>query len=351
MIRTITPIPSLTRWGLSADADLVFRTLSIYGPREAGWLAGELGIGRARLHSALSDLHQAGAVRQSTGAGRKVWCAVTADAALASLRSIRAAHRRHTMVRQLSLEDVTGAVVALGPGLRFLPSREAARVRLGVVTAAARHENLAINPEPIFDAASIEAAGPMERRLQERGVHTRVIGVQPPDPTLLSPHVENTAPTLVYRRAVDLPMKLVVVDRKAAFFPVDPCRYERGYLECCEPTIVESLVAAFERHWSLAAKPLERLMSDFTVSPREEAVIALLVHGHTDATTAARLRISERSVTNIVRSLMDRLGVDNRFQLGVALGAIRAAPLPPGLLVPPATTAARPEQEPPVAAH
>jgi hypothetical protein len=36
-------------------------------------------------------------------------------------------------------------------------------------------------------------------------------------------------------------------------------------------------------------------------------------------------------VTNIVRTLMDRCGVNNRFQLGFALGALRATPLPPGM--------------------
>jgi LuxR family transcriptional regulator, transcriptional regulator of spore coat protein len=68
-----------------------------------------------------------------------------------------------------------------------------------------------------------------------------------------------------------------------------------------------------------------------TLSPREQALIALLAAGHTDATAARNLRISERSVSTIVRSLMDRLGVDNRFQLGLALGALNAAPHPPGL--------------------
>jgi hypothetical protein len=42
------------------------------------------------------------------------------------------------------------------------------------------------------------------------------------------------------------------------------------------------------------------------------------------------LRISARSVTNTLRALMDRLGVDNRFQLGLALGALEVI-VPPSL--------------------
>jgi LuxR family transcriptional regulator, transcriptional regulator of spore coat protein len=68
-----------------------------------------------------------------------------------------------------------------------------------------------------------------------------------------------------------------------------------------------------------------------TLSDRERKLIALLAQGHTDASAAKHLGISARSVTNILRSLMDRLGVENRFQLGLALGFLRKAnALPPG---------------------
>ncbi|GAA4723977.1 helix-turn-helix domain-containing protein [Phytohabitans rumicis] len=70
------------------------------------------------------------------------------------------------------------------------------------------------------------------------------------------------------------------------------------------------------------------------LDPREQALVKLLAQGHTDATAARELRISTRSVSSIVRTLMDRLGVDNRFQLGLALGALHAATLPPNPDVP-----------------
>lgn len=72
-------------------------------------------------------------------------------------------------------------------------------------------------------------------------------------------------------------------------------------------------------------------MPPFSLAPREQAVVAALVRGCTDASTARELRISERSVSTIVRSLMDRLNVDNRFQLGVALGALGLVPPPASL--------------------
>ena len=69
-------------------------------------------------------------------------------------------------------------------------------------------------------------------------------------------------------------------------------------------------------------------MPKITLTPRERELIALLAEGHTDLTAAQHLAISPRSVTNILRSLMDRLGVENRFQLGLALGFLRKAPVP-----------------------
>ncbi|HYN93929.1 MAG TPA: LuxR C-terminal-related transcriptional regulator [Pilimelia sp.] len=64
------------------------------------------------------------------------------------------------------------------------------------------------------------------------------------------------------------------------------------------------------------------------LNARERMLIHLLAEGHTDATAARELQISPRSVTNILRALMDQLGVENRFQLGLALGALRVAEPP-----------------------
>ncbi|MFD8418534.1 helix-turn-helix transcriptional regulator [Streptomyces sp. NPDC059466] len=65
----------------------------------------------------------------------------------------------------------------------------------------------------------------------------------------------------------------------------------------------------------------DRLAAVMPLDERQRKLIALLLAGHTDASAASRLDVSPRTVTNILRSLMDRLGVDNRFQLGVALGS------------------------------
>jgi DNA-binding NarL/FixJ family response regulator len=64
------------------------------------------------------------------------------------------------------------------------------------------------------------------------------------------------------------------------------------------------------------------------LTPREKALVALLAEGLTDAQAAQRLGLSNRTVTTTVRGLMDRCGVDNRFQLGLALGGMSVVPVP-----------------------
>jgi DNA-binding CsgD family transcriptional regulator len=54
------------------------------------------------------------------------------------------------------------------------------------------------------------------------------------------------------------------------------------------------------------------------------ALLNLLAAGYTDTAAARRLGVSPRTITSMVRSLMDRLGADNRFQLGLVLGRIGA---------------------------
>jgi len=330
-------IPSLCRWGLTPDADLVYRTLVAFGPAAAPELATMLGMSRRRIQDGLDALGQAGAVGQRILAhGQPAWIARDIAAVTADLRRRRDLRRPPVPVpgpttARDCLVPVTAGVHQLEPGLRYLATRAITRQRLTELIGDVAFEHLTINPEASFDASSTSAAAPLDDELARRRVSVRVLGVQPLDPAAF-PAVHSYD----YRQADQLPMKLIVIDRQVALFPVEPLDYERGYLEVSQPPVVKALVACFEKYW---AEHLTRgtrsdpgyTMPTLTLTPREQALIGLLVAGHTDATAAQELRISERSVTSIMRSLMDRVGVDNRFQLGVALGTLRAVPVTPGL--------------------
>jgi DNA-binding CsgD family transcriptional regulator len=348
-------VPSLVRWGLTSDADLVFRTIVTLGPRSAGALARELGLPLRRVDEALSELRAVGAARPVPRGSRPalrtaVWVTQPPDRVVGALRLRRrrrpvdqeAQAREHLAVvtgLPAACADLPGRAIVgglLGEGVRYLSSRQLTRRRLAELVPAERHEHLAINTEQVFEPASARAAAPLGRIQRERSVRMRILGLPAASG---DDHVDRELfgdPLFAYREAPRMPMKLIVVDRRFALFPVDPRDFERGYLEISQPAVVRALVGLFEQHWAAATDPRTRAMPDLALTDRERALIVLLAQGHTDASAAAQLRISTRSVTNIMRGLMDRFGVDNRFQLGLALGAARAAELPPS---PPPRTA------------
>ncbi|MEJ3745793.1 LuxR C-terminal-related transcriptional regulator [Actinomycetes bacterium KLBMP 9797] len=321
-------VPSLVRWGCSPDADLVYRALVTLGPRTARGLKEDLDLAVGRVERALDELVAIEAVvsRPSARRARGLWAARPSTDVVARL------HRgRRRAEPSLDARAAPPAPLTFGDGLRHLSSRALARQRLGELLDLAGQEHMSMQPEASFEAESVRAAQPLDRALLRRGVRMRALGVLPRDADpIVSVRRTDGERRPDYRQAAALPMKLIVVDQKIALFPVDPHHLEKGYLEVAQAPIVSALCALFERHWSRAWDPREEAMEELTLSARERALVVLLAAGHTDVTAAQELGISARSVSSILRHLMDRLEVANRFQLGVALGALRVVPPPRG---------------------
>ncbi|GAA4473364.1 helix-turn-helix transcriptional regulator [Phytohabitans houttuyneae] len=324
-------VPSLVSCGLSPDADLVYRTLVTFGAECAAQLARALGLPRQRVLDALDELsawdaaYLAPAARPDTA----VWRAHPPDTVVPALRHSAARPRaRHDAARMSAGSTAPElASLTLGDGLRHLPTREAARSRMAELVTMTRGEHLAMNPEPAFEQQATQAAAPLDRVLLGRGVRMRVLGVHPADLDPLAPHGRRPSEKMPdYRRMPVVPMKLIVVDRTVALFPVDPGDFGRGYLEVAQQPVVDALVSLFERNWDVASPPAKPVPPP--LSARERALVALLAAGHTDETAARQIRVTSRTVTNTLRALMDRLGVQNRFQLGLALGALYAVTPP-----------------------
>jgi DNA-binding CsgD family transcriptional regulator len=339
-------IPSLARWGLSSDADLVFRTISTFGSRSARTLGKELGLPRQRIVSALAELHECGAAAAvPNGRDESTWSPRPAAEVVDHLRTRRlrrpdpaATARRHRAAFQLLNARLAGAglpqqpVLAgmAGDGVRYLPDRPLTRQRLAVAMGQERHEHLVINNEEEVNA-DIARVTPV-RAPGTPDVTYRVLGRPPADGDAIFPEPteQRMGSAFRYRETLDTPLKLFVCDRRVAFIPADPTDVDRGYLEISEPEVIRTLVALFESRWQSAVDPRAEGVPEIVLSIRERDLVELLAVGHTDVTAALELRISARSVTNTLRALMDRLGVDNRFQLGLALGALRVT-APPSL--------------------
>ncbi|MCA2214127.1 LuxR C-terminal-related transcriptional regulator [Jidongwangia harbinensis] len=331
-------VPSLGGWGLSAHADLAYRTLALLGPSTSRLLARDLGVEVAPISRALDELVAAGAVRIRAEGRARYWHAVDADQVVSGLRQRRAPQvwseqlRRHVAaVSSLHLERIPATAVCR------LPTRAAARARIAELVAAERGEHLAINTEDVISADAAAAAAPLDRSLVSRGIRVRLLGLTPRDGS----HGERLPAGGEYREAASLPLKLMVFDRRAALFPADPANFEAGALLISDPDAVAHLAGLFYTLWGTACDPHQHEVPTVMLSARERAIVSLLIAGHSEAAAATELGLSRRTVVYTLRGLMDRLGVDNRFQLAMILGAARAVPLPN---VTPSTT--RNTQEP-----
>jgi DNA-binding CsgD family transcriptional regulator len=249
--------------------------------------------------------------------------------------------RRHRAVFDMLNGRLAGAGLPLDPvlagtvgdGVRYLPNRPLTRQRLAAAMGRERHEHLVINNEET-DTPDTQPAVPFDEATYRRGVRFRILGQPPLDGDAArparGPERRYGVQGFQYRESWDTPLKLFVCDRRTAFLPADPADVDRGYFEITEPQVVDTLVRLFESRWTSAVDPDAAGVPGIALSRREDDLVRLLARGHTDVTAAQELRISARSVTNTLRALMDRLGVDNRFQLGLALGAMEVT-LPPSL--------------------
>jgi DNA-binding CsgD family transcriptional regulator len=328
-------VPSLVRWGRSPDADLVYRTLVTLGPCTGRDLRRELDIAARRVSHAIDELVSIGAIVSRPGRAEPdtTWSAKPPAEVVSALHQARLRPGARRTLPPRDQRAATAAVLTeplvLGDGLRHLVTRALTRERLVELNAVARHELLSMNPEEAFEPESVRAGVALDRRLVERAVPIRALGVQSPETVPQATPAPSAGRKPQYRQALAVPMKLLVYDRRVALFPVDPHNFERGYLEVTQPPVVSALVAMFERAWAGARDPQEDAMPEVVLSSRERALISLLAQGHTDVTAARELGLSPRSVSNMMRQLMDRFQVENRFQLGLALGAQHVVPLPP----------------------
>jgi DNA-binding CsgD family transcriptional regulator/DNA-binding transcriptional ArsR family regulator len=320
---TLPKVPALGRWGLSPHADLIYRSLVQSGPTTRRRLISRLGVPARRVDRALDELVGVGAVNPAEGEGS--WSAIDAELVVSRMRRRRAPvpladrHRHHlAAVADLYLDRLPAATV------QWLPTRTAVRSRIAELAATERHEHLAINTEDVISAEAAAAAGPLDRALVARGVRLRTLGLIARD--------GGTDPTFVrgieHRQARALPLKLMVFDRRSAIFPADPVHFVAGAVEIDDAGAVAHLIKLFYRFWEKAEVPGAREVPPIALTRRERTIVSMLAAGVSEQAAAAELGVSRRTVVYTIRALMDRLAVENRFQLALMLGTTRTVTLP-----------------------
>jgi len=340
-------VPSLVRWGVSPDADLVYRALVTFGPQTRSQAARELGMSARRISDALEELATEGAAgvvpdgrRGRRASDTSVWRADPPEQVVQRLRRSRLRLVDPWERTRVHLATVAGLDLPThsdGDGenrqIRTLRGIEVIRERVAELAALERYEHLAMNPEQVLHASSVAAAAPLDRALLMRGVRLQTLGVVPADGDASGAHsAELRRLGSLHRVADQLPLKVMTFDRKVALLPLDLNNMANGALEVTDPVLVQSLVRVILGEWSTGRDPQRANVPSVALTERERTLIDLLAAGYTDAAVSRRLGMSARTIGYTLRGLMDRLQVENRFQLGLALGAQGAYQLPkPGL--------------------
>ncbi|WP_144123092.1 helix-turn-helix transcriptional regulator [Catellatospora sichuanensis] len=334
-------VPSLTRWGVSPHADLVYRTLITFGPWSVEHISRSLEMKSRLVRTALDELTALGAavparraLVEGTGDDR-IW-STRAPAQVVALLRDRHHHTalaRHRLRQRLTRMTYPDIVTDLGrlpvDDARPLDGLSKTIERLLELAAAERHEHMSMNPEPAFSAAALKTAAPAERKMLARGISFLSLGV--PASTDDESEVHDTELRfhgMQYRELPQVPGKMIIFDRATALVPQDPSDRTRGMWEISAPRVVAELTALFLQQWAQAKDPGRDWTPPAHLTPRESTIVVLLARGYTDAALAAKLDISVRTIAYTLSALMDRYDVINRFQLGLRLGAEAAQHAP-----------------------
>ncbi|KOX00887.1 LuxR family transcriptional regulator [Streptomyces sp. NRRL B-1140] len=244
----------------------------------------------------------------------------------------RIAHERR---REARLAETFGSLMRIAgqspaahgsPVIRLVTGTEQINRAITDAVDDAREELVTVQPRTGLTGARGEAADAAslgrDQAALDRGCRIRT----------LYPHTLRHFPTIVARcerlrgdievRSLDeVPDRLIAVDRAVAFVPAD--QDGKLALEIRHPALVTHLVTTFDRLWRLATPMHPRATprpSHNGITPRQHAIAALLVEGHTDAVIADRLGMNIRTARVHIAKLAATLGSQSRAQLGYLIG-------------------------------
>jgi DNA-binding CsgD family transcriptional regulator len=125
------------------------------------------------------------------------------------------------------------------------------------------------------------------------------------------------------RVVAHVPLKMVLVDRRAAVIPLT-ARAESARTTAVvvwQSRLCDALIELFEATWERAT-PVFALPSDVPdMETIDRELLSLLNAGLKDETIARQLSLSERTVRRRVADLLARLGATSRFQAGAKASA------------------------------
>ncbi|MES5819475.1 helix-turn-helix transcriptional regulator [Streptomyces sp. RG80] len=216
-----------------------------------------------------------------------------------------------------------GTAVADTPLINVLSGFDRINLAIEQAMANASGELLAIQPRRGQDTAERLAFSlRRDQALLDRGGRIRT----------LYQHTVRHSPAVIARyeqlrgdaeaRTLDeVTDKLIVVDDAVAFIPASKDRTLA--LEVRHPALLAFFTTTFDRLWRLATPMYPQAVQPPAlngITPRQRAIAALLIEGHTDAVIADRLGMNVRTAREHIAKLAATLGSESRAQLGYLIG-------------------------------
>ncbi|WP_087885124.1 helix-turn-helix transcriptional regulator [Streptomyces alboflavus] len=191
------------------------------------------------------------------------------------------------------------------------------------LAARSSQEILVIQPGGKRPAENISRGLPIEQGVLDRGGRIRTLYQHTTrhSPPALA-HYEQLDGDVEVRTLDELPKRLILFDRAYAFIPASKNRDDVA-LELRQPDIINYLATTFEILWRLGTPMFptaEPLPTTNGITPRQQAIAALLTEGLTDADIAARLGMNVRTARVHIAKLSAVLNSTSRAQLGYLIG-------------------------------
>ncbi|MFE0041896.1 LuxR C-terminal-related transcriptional regulator [Streptomyces albireticuli] len=298
--------------------------------REAAVL---LDVAEEEVGEALDGLERVGLMRPAprTPSGYAV---VAPEAALSKLFAQEGRQLARHQEQMAHTRGAIGSVIQDYLGLRpsqthtlaveALPTAELEESFLDRAADLARREVRlmygGISPSPAFlDEMLLRCLG-----MLSSGVAVRALFLhQQTCDRLVSGHVRELADAgAQVRVATHLPQRMLIIDTDLALLPVDPDNSARGVWAVHGTELVPALRAIYDHCWMASSSAGPDPTADTSpqrLSAVEEAVIRMLAEGMKDETIARRVGISPRTLSRLISTLLDRLGVQTRFQAAIEL--------------------------------
>ncbi|WP_189219544.1 MULTISPECIES: LuxR C-terminal-related transcriptional regulator [Streptomyces] len=233
--------------------------------------------------------------------------------------------------RESRLADTLRPLMELGtphsaPGdaasFTVVSGMENINARIGRLMAGAAEELLTVQPGGKRPPALLDADLAREQDLLSRGGRMRTLYQHTTRHDLgVLAHYERLDGDAEVRTLDELPNRMIILDRSVAFIPAN--RDRTMAVEVHHPAVLTYLATTFDILWRMATPMHPRAVQPPSVNgitPRQHAIAALLVEGHTDTAIAERLGMNVRTARVHIAKLAATLGSESRAQLGYLIG-------------------------------